>query len=70
MPIKSMRNFILISFSFRGQFYDLIKMISFGGITLLDNDFDDIFSFEFFTFHNRYIHNIDLNYSVYTSSLL
>ena len=57
-----MRNLILISFSFRSQFDNLIKMISFRRITLLDNDFYYIFSFEFFIFHNWHIHNIDLNY--------
>ena len=70
MSIESMRNIILLYFSFELKLDYLIEMVCFGRIALFDYNFYNEFAFEDFVVYNRNIHNFDLNITKDTSSLL
>lgn len=70
MPVKCVENIIFIDFSLELQLNTLTKMISLGGVTLLDYYLNDIFALENLVANHRNVNDNDLNKSKITSSLL
>ena len=70
MPVKSMRNFILVNFPFKIKLNNLVKMIYFRWVSLLHDNLNDVLPFELFILNYWYIDDLNLSEMLNTYSLV